>query len=115
MLECANTENCRQAKIIAVGSKDIVFDKTAIILHMLEDPGMSFPAPSIAFLIRPVLSFPFISLGRAPHWAQITLPRKSGGWFGGGSLVFAMLDQGLLLLLRGVGLVSGAALLPAPV
>ena len=40
MLECANTENCRQAKIIAVGSKDIVFDKTAIILHMLEDPGI---------------------------------------------------------------------------
>ena len=40
MLECANTENCRQAKIIAVGSKNIVFDKTAIILHMLEDPGM---------------------------------------------------------------------------
>ena len=40
MLECANTENCRQAKIIDVGSKDIVFDKTAIVLHMLEDPGI---------------------------------------------------------------------------
>ena len=53
MLECANTENCRQAKIIAVGSKDIVFDKTAIILHMLEDPGM--------FLI---LSRPLVDAGR---------------------------------------------------
>ena len=42
MLECANTENCRQAKIIAVGSKNIVFDKTAIILHMLEDPGITW-------------------------------------------------------------------------
>ena len=40
MQECANTENCRQAKIIAVGSTDIVFDKTAIIVHMLEDPGI---------------------------------------------------------------------------
>ena len=39
MLECANTENCRQAKIIAVGEKT-VFDKTAIIVHMLEDPGI---------------------------------------------------------------------------
>ena len=41
MLEYANTENCRQATLAAVGSTNIVFDKTAIIVHMLEDPGIA--------------------------------------------------------------------------
>ena len=67
MLECANTENCRQAKIIAVASKNIVFDKTAIILHMLEDPGIKTTKGHLAQIL---LSGPLT-------WSQtIQFPQK---------------------------------------
>ena len=38
--ECANAENSWRAKIIDVGSKNIALDNRAIIVHILEEPGM---------------------------------------------------------------------------